>query len=78
MGDSGNGLMDDAALVELGRIVHAADVASDRHTSPEGPGLRAIAHGFALLWTMDDQRKIELESPLYDALYAWCQERVKD
>jgi hypothetical protein len=24
----------------------------------------------------DDHRKIELETPLYDALYAWCQKEV--
>jgi hypothetical protein len=70
------GLMTDPALVALGRIVHAADVAADIGTAPEGAGLKAIAHGFALLWKDDDHRKIELESPLYDALYAWCQEQV--
>jgi hypothetical protein len=70
------GLTTDPALVALGRIVHAADVAADIGTAPEGAGLKAIAHGFALLWKQDDHRKIELESPLYDALYAWCQERV--
>jgi hypothetical protein len=65
------------ALIALAKIVHAADVAPDLPTSPEGPGLKAIAHGFALLWKTDDHRKIELESPLYDALYTWCQEQVK-
>jgi hypothetical protein len=71
-------LSGDPALIALATIVHAADVAPDLHTSPEGPGLKAIAHGFALVWKNDDHRKIELESPLYDALYAWCQEQVKD
>ena len=70
------GLTTDPALVALGRIVHAADVAADIGTAPEGAGLKAIAHGFALLWERDDHRKIELESPLYDALYAWCQVQV--
>jgi hypothetical protein len=70
-------LLGNPALVALAKIVHAADVAPDLQTSPEGPGLKAIAHGFALLWENDDHHKIELESPLYDALYAWCQEQVK-
>jgi hypothetical protein len=70
-------LLGNPALVALSKIIHAADVAPDLHTSPEGPGLKAIAHGFASLWKNDDQRKIELETPLYDALYAWCQEQVK-
>jgi hypothetical protein len=66
----------DPALVRLAEVVHAADVSEDRHSSPEGPGLYAIAHGFALLHGTADHTKIELETPMYDALYAWCQEQV--
>src|SRR6266513_2704751 len=29
--------------------------------------------GFELVHGMDDHRKIQLETPMYDALYAWCQ-----
>jgi hypothetical protein len=71
-------LSGDPALVALARIVHAADVARDLHSSPEGPGLKAIAHGFSLLLGRDDARKIEIESPLYDALYAWCQKQLQE
>ncbi|MBI2298613.1 MAG: chromate resistance protein [Armatimonadetes bacterium] len=70
------GLQNDAALVRLAQIVHAADVGADIDTSPEGRGLKAIAHGFALLHGLDDHRKIELETPVYDALYAWCQRQA--
>jgi len=66
-------LAGDPALVRLAEIVHAADVSEDRDTCPEGAGLSAIAHGFALLHGREDHRKIELETPMYDALYAWCQ-----
>jgi hypothetical protein len=66
-------LAGDPALVRLAEIVHAADVSEDIDTSPEGRGLSAIAHGFALLHGREDHRKIELETPMYDALYAWCQ-----
>jgi hypothetical protein len=69
-------LTDNPALVRLAEIVHAADVSEDRTTSPEGPGLFAIAHGFALLHGSEDQRKIQLETPMYDALYAWCQDAI--
>jgi hypothetical protein len=69
-------LTDNPALVHLAEIVHAADVSEDRTTSPEGPGLFAIAHGFALLHGSEDQRKIQLETPMYDALYAWCQDAI--
>lgn len=63
----------DPGLEQLARIVHGADVASDREIVPEAAGLSALAHGFALLHGEDDQEKIRLETPLYDALYAWCQ-----
>ncbi len=70
------GLMEDKGLVELAKIVHAADVREDIDTSPYGRGLKAIAYGFAYLHGKDDHRKIELETPMYDALYAFCQQQV--
>ena len=70
-------LSGDPALVALAKIVHAADVSADLDSVPEGRGLKAIAHGFSHLFGRDDRKKIELESPMYDALYAWCQEQVK-
>ena len=66
----------DPALQLLGRIVHGADISEDLEIEPEAAGLRAIAHGFALLYGADDQTKLRLETPLYDALYRWCQQRV--
>jgi hypothetical protein len=70
------GLAGDPALVRLAEIVHAADISEDIDSSPEGRGLAAIAHGFALVHATDDHRKIELETPMYDALYAWCQQET--
>jgi hypothetical protein len=63
-------------LLELAKIVHAADVSEDLAISPEGAGLKAIAVGFALVHGEDDARKLELEYPMYDALYAWCKAKV--
>lgn len=71
-------LTGDPGLVELAKIVHAADVSADLDTSPEGRGLKAIAYGFALLHGLDDHKKIELETPMYDALYAWCQKKAQN
>ena len=65
----------DPALAELARIVHGADVGSDIRITPESAGLSAIARGFALLHGEADHEKIRLESPMYDALYTWCQSR---
>jgi len=66
----------DPALNELARVVHGADVAEDVHITPQSAGLSAIARGFALLHGDADHDKIRLETPMYDALYAWCQSRV--
>jgi hypothetical protein len=70
------GLTGDRALMELARVVHAADVSADRDSSPYGPGLWAIAHGFAAIHGKDDHAKIALETPMYDALYAFFQHQV--
>ena len=69
-------MLTDPALDRLASIVHGADVAADVNLTPEAAGLKAIAHGFAMVHGEEDHRKIELESPLYDALYAWCQHEV--
>ena len=69
--------LDEPALRLLGRIVHGADVPEDIAIEPEAAGLRAIAHGFASLHQDKDHAKITLETPMYDALYAWCQTRTK-
>lgn len=67
--------IDDPAVVLMANVVHGADVSEDVGATPESAGLSAIADGFALL-DLDDQRQLELELPVYDALYAWCQAQV--
>lgn len=66
----------DPALIRLARIVHGADVAEDMAITPQSAGLSAIARGYQLLHGEADQEKIRLESPMYDALYVWCQSQV--
>ena len=68
--------LDDPGLRLLARIVHGADVAADIDIVPEAAGLKAIAYGFALVHGDDDHEKIRLETPMYDALYAWCQKQA--
>ncbi len=68
----------DSALQKMAKIVHGADVAADVGIVPEAAGLKAIAHGFALVHGDNDLEKIRLETPLYDALYAWCQRQVAE
>ena len=66
----------DPGLAGVAAIVHGADVSEDLDRTPEARGLRAIAEGFALVHGKDDERKMELEFPVYDALYAWCRHRA--
>ncbi len=70
--------LNDLALKVLAKIVHGADVADDRDIVPEAAGLYAIAHGFALVHGDDDHEKIRLETPMYDALYAWCEKQASE
>ncbi len=66
----------DPAVHLLARIVHGADVAEDRDATPQSPGLQAVAEGFHYLVPDDDHRQLELEWPVYDALYQWCKRQA--
>jgi len=68
-------LVDDPALAELARIVHAADVARDVDTHPFGATVRAIGDAGAAI-EPDDQELLRRGRFVYDALYAHCQQTV--
>lgn len=68
--------IDDPVVKCIAQIVHGADVKEDLHKIPESAGLRAIAHGFARL-IEDDHKKMELEFPVYDALYEYCKAKLE-
>ena len=70
-------LVSDAALVLLGRIVNGADTDNTLYNQPEGPGLEAIAEGFRHLGYKEDHALNAAEWIVYDALYAYCQEMVR-
>jgi hypothetical protein len=69
-------LTQNRALVLLGKIVNGADTDNTLWNQPEGSGLKAIAIGFSLLGFKDDHELNKAEWVVYDALYAYCQERV--
>lgn len=71
------GLDQEPALVLLGRIVNGADTDNSLYHQPEGIGLNAIAEGFRHLGLADDFAINRAESIVYDALYAYCQEMVR-
>jgi hypothetical protein len=65
----------DKALLRLARIVHCADVETDRGNDPVAAGLEAIAVGYSLRFP-DDLENLERQFDVYDALYAWCRLQV--
>lgn len=69
-------LTDDAALMRLARIVHAADIDAELQTDPYGSALLALAFG-GLDVESDDHRLLERASFIYDALYAWSAQQVR-
>jgi hypothetical protein len=68
-------LGDDPALARLAKVVHAADLSSELHTDPLGPGLLAIGIGGVDVES-DDQRLLERATFVYEALHAWCRREV--
>jgi hypothetical protein len=65
----------DPALALMARVVHGADVTEDADITPQSRGLEAIASGFMHLG-VGDERQLELELPVYDALYAWAEREI--
>jgi hypothetical protein len=72
-----HGLTDDRALVLLGKIVNGADTDNSLYHQPEGPGLKAVAEGFRHLGYSDDHQINAAQWIVYDALYAYAQEMVR-
>ena len=61
----------DPALVEIGRIIHEADLADERFDAPEARGLDVLIRGLSM--TLDDSGVLEVTGPLFDGLYAFKQ-----
>jgi hypothetical protein len=70
-------LMGDPALALLGKIVNGADTDNTLWNQPEGAGLAAIAEGFRHLGFKNDHEVNAAEWIVYDALYAYCQEAIR-
>lgn len=64
----------DSALVELGRIVHEADIEDERYDAPEAPGLDAIIRGMGR--KLADDALLAASAPLYDGLLATIRART--
>jgi hypothetical protein len=70
--------IEDPAVHLLAKIVHGADVEQDLFGRPEAPGLEAIAEGFRYLGLKNDHEVLEKEFIVYDALYAYCRQKVQE
>jgi hypothetical protein len=70
-------LTGDPALVLLARIVNGADTDNTLWNQPESAGLEAVAEGFRHLGFKDDHALNAAEWIVYDALYAYCHEMVR-
>ncbi|MEM0118186.1 MAG: chromate resistance protein [Conexivisphaerales archaeon] len=67
--------LDDPALKQLALVVRGADT-SNRSLTPESPGLNSIAEGFRLI-SKNDYDNLAKQFPVYDALYAYFNSKVK-
>jgi hypothetical protein len=70
-------LTGDPALVLLAKIVNGADTDNTLYQQPEAAGLKAVAEGFRHLGFKDDHAVNAAEWIVYDALYAYCREMVR-
>jgi len=64
----------DPALLELAKIVHAADT-RDKEAAPEGAGLSAVMVGVRLN-SKDDWEAVEKAGLVYDALYSFAKLKI--
>ena len=62
-------LSDDPALIEMAKIVQAADIKGQVNDHPAARGLQLISRGFPLV-TGSDHETAERAAFVYDALYA--------
>jgi hypothetical protein len=61
--------LDDPALVDIGHIVHEADLEDERYDAPEARGLDVILRGLSMV--SSDEEMLELTARLYDGLYEY-------
>lgn len=61
--------LDDAALRDIGWIIHEADVGDERYDAPEAAGLDVIIRGMALI--LGDSEVLRASSHIFDALYEY-------
>lgn len=65
----------DPAMAYMAKVIRGADT-SDKSLTPESVGIEALLDGIRLLHHPDDQAQRKASAPVFDALYAYCKEKV--
>ncbi len=70
------GLDADPAMSYMARVIRGADT-SDKDITPESRGVEALLDGARAMHYPNDQEQRRASRPILDALYAYCQTKVK-
>lgn len=66
----------DPAMAYMAKIIRGADT-DDKDLTPESRGVEALLDGVRAMHHPNDQEQRRASRPILDALYAYCQTKVK-
>jgi hypothetical protein len=70
------GLDNDPAMTYMAKVIRGADT-DDKDITPESRGVEALLDGIRAMHHPNDQEQRRASRPILDALYAYCQSKVK-
>ena len=62
-------------MLYMAQVIRGADTA-DKTVTPESQGIEALLDGVRHLHFPDDQKQREASRPVFDALDAYCQNKI--
>jgi hypothetical protein len=66
----------DPAIAYMAKVIRGADT-DDKDLTPESRGVEALLDGVRAIHHPNDQEQRRASRPILDALYAYCQSKVK-
>jgi hypothetical protein len=66
----------DPAMAYMAKVIRGADT-DDKDLTPESRGVEALLDGVRAMHHPNDQEQRRASRPILDALYAYCQSKVK-
>jgi hypothetical protein len=66
----------DRAMAYMAKVIRGADT-DDKDLTPESRGVEALLDGVRAMHHPNDQEQRRASRPILDALYAYCQSKVK-